>query len=245
MPQQSHRPRSATQRTETSPTSSSTNAGQGNQAAIRQMSAQQNPGHFAKAMPHGAFENTGLRRAVFGKALGAFELAYTEGRSESPVVTIIDYELPSRMKRLWVIDLEAKRLLYNEYVTHGQGSDRNHDGVMDSASNKDSSHQSNVGLLTTAETYYGSHGKSLKMDGQEAQFNDNARDRHIVFHGASYADDSFVEANGKTGRSHGCPALDPDVSGEIIETIKGGKLVFAYWPDPQWLEQSRFLNPSD
>jgi len=209
------------------------------------MAAQQNPGHFASAMPHGAFENTGLRSAVFGLALDAFELAYTEASlSESPIVTIIDYELPSRMKRLWVIDLETKRLLHNDYVTHGRGSDRNHDGVMDSASNRDSSHQSNVGLLTTGETYYGAHGKSLRMDGQEPGFNDNARDRNIVFHSASYADNSFVDTHGKTGRSLGCPALDPDVSGEIIETIKGGKLVFAYWPDKDWLEQSRFLNPS-
>ena len=83
----------------------------------------------------------------------------------------------------------------------------------------------------------------MRLDGLEDGFNDNARRRGIVVHSASYADDEFIDAHGKAGRSHGCPALDPDVSGEIISTIQGGKLLFAYYPDPTWLEKSRYLNP--
>ena len=189
------------------------------------------------------FEDTGLRAGVLAKALGAFELAFMEGRSTSSVVTIIDYELPSSERRLWVIDLAQAQLLFHEFTTHGQGSDRNHDGKMDSASNRSGSHQSNVGLLVTDETYTGRHGKSLKMRGMEKGFNDNAYDRSIVVHSASYADDEYIARHGKAGRSHGCPALDPDVSGRIIDTIKNGKLLFAYYPDPDWVSRSRYLNP--
>jgi len=199
--------------------------------------------NLAKNMDDNAFESTGLRPKVFGKALDAFEMAYTEGKSTSSIVTVIDYEMHSGEKRLWVIDLEEKKLLFHEFTTHGKGSDRDHDGKMDSASNTSETNKSNVGLLKTGETYYGKHGESMKLDGLEEGFNDNARRRGIVVHSASYADDSFIETHGKAGRSKGCPALDPDVTGEIISTIKGGKLVFGYYPDPDWLEKSKYLNP--
>jgi peptidoglycan hydrolase-like protein with peptidoglycan-binding domain len=189
-----------------------------------------------------AFERTGLRPGVFAKALDAFRKAFADGESTSMVVTVIDYELPSDQKRFWVINLEEKKILFQEYTSHGSGSDRNHDGRADKMSNVSESGTSNVGLLKTAETYTGKHGKSLKLDGLEEGFNDNARDRHIVVHSASYVDDRYIAQHGKAGRSLGCPALDPDVSGQIIDTIKGGKLVFAYYPDPRWLRSSEYLN---
>lgn len=212
----------------------------GNQELQRRMRSNQNATLAQNISPE-IFVNTGLRSGVLSKALHAFEQAYTEGQAQSPIVTVIDYELHSAEKRFWVINLETQTLLHHTYTTHGQGSDPNHDGQLDSVSNRSGSNQSNVGLLQTDETYAGRHGTSLKLDGLEAGFNDNAKDRHIVIHPARYADDRFVERHGKAGRSHGCPALDPDVAGEIIDTIKGGKLVFAYYPDPQWLERSRYL----
>ena len=189
-----------------------------------------------------AFKDKGLRKKVFGKALKAFERAFMQGRSDESVVTVIDYELHSKEKRLWVIDLETKKLLFHEFVSHGKGSDPNHDGIMDSVSNTHNTKQSNVGLLRTGETYSGAHGNSLRLDGLEPGFNDNARGRGIVVHSASYVDDKAIERNGKAGRSHGCPALDPDVTGQIIETIKDGNLVFAYYPDRDWLRRSSYLN---
>ena len=189
-----------------------------------------------------AFESTGLRPEVFSKALRAFERAFAQGRSDEAVVTIIDYELHSSAKRMWVIDLETKRLLFHEHVTHGRGSDPNHDGFADRMSNVNGSNSSNVGLMVTGETYTGARGFSLKLDGLEPGFNDNARSRGIVVHGATYADEGFLQQHGKTGRSQGCPAVDPDVNGAVIETIKDGNLVFAYYPDPNWLRRSTFLN---
>jgi len=190
----------------------------------------------------GMFEHTGLRAGVFAKALDAFSMAFAEGASESMVVTVIDYELPSSEKRFWVIDLERQRLLFHEYTSHGSGSDRNHDGRMDAASNVNGSGMSNVGLLRTAETYSGKHGRSLRLDGLERGFNDNARERAVVVHAADYVDDRFIARHGKAGRSLGCPALDPDVNGRVIDTIQGGKLVFAYYPDERWLQRSRYLS---
>ncbi len=190
----------------------------------------------------GSFERTGLRSQVFAKALTAFETAWRAGETERLIFTVIDYELHSSEKRMWVIDLGTGELLFHEYVTHGSGSDRDHDGNADRMSNVNGSNSSNVGLLRTAETYHGRHGESLRLDGLEAGFNDNARQRAIVMHTASYASDSFRQQHGKMGRSQGCPALDPDVGGDIIRTVKGGTLVFGYYPDPQWLQRSQYLN---
>ena len=119
----------------------------------------------------------GLSNQLAYMALIAYEKA--KHQTTKPYYTIVDYSLPSSQKRLWVIDLETKQLLFQEVTTHGRGSDPNHDGVMDSASNAPGSNQSNVGLLKTAETYYGRHGQSLRMDGLEPGFNDNARSRAI------------------------------------------------------------------
>ena len=52
---------------------------------------------------------------------------------------------------------------------------------------------------------------------------------------------AVVAAYGRLGRSWGCPALDRSVTGRIIDRIKGGTAVFAYYPEPAWLEASKFL----
>ncbi len=189
-----------------------------------------------------SFERQGLRSAVFQKALNAFSTAWRAGETEKLIFTVIDYELPSTEKRFWVIDLASGRLLFHQHVAHGSGSDRNHDTKVDRVGNTPEAGTSNVGLLRTAETYHGKHGLSMRMDGLERGFNDNARRRAVVVHGADYMQESYMRAHGKPGRSLGCPALDPDVTGDVIRTIQGGSLVFAYYPDPQWLERSRFLN---
>ena len=189
-----------------------------------------------------AFEKEGLRKEVLEKGLKAYQTAFDNEEAESPIFTIIDFELPSSEKRLWVMDVQSGKLLHHEQVTHGKNSDKDHDGHVDKGglSNTSESKQSNIGLLKTAETYQSTkfNGTSMRMDGLEDGFNDNARDRAIVMHPASYADNK----EGQTmGRSHGCPALDPDVSGDIIKTIKNGTLMFQYYPDPDWLKNSEYL----
>ncbi|MFH1467159.1 MAG: murein L,D-transpeptidase catalytic domain family protein [Pseudomonadota bacterium] len=186
-----------------------------------------------------AFQAQGLRPEVLSLALRAFQTAWQRGETRKKVLTVIDYSLPSSQKRLWVIDLASNRLLFHEYVAHGSGSGGD---VASKFSNRDGTHRSNLGLLKTAETYQGKHGYSLKLDGLEPGWNDNARDRAIVMHAADYVGEATVRSQGRLGRSWGCPALAPEVTRAVIDTIKGGSLIFGYYPDQGWLNGSKYLH---
>jgi hypothetical protein len=176
---------------------------------------------------------------VFGMALGAASCAVRTGAVEHPqTLTVIDYSKPSSQKRLWVFDLTRRQLIYEELVAHGQGSGADRSTLF---SNEPETHQSSLGLFVTDTTYDGKNGYSLRLDGLDAGINDHARERAIVMHGAPYVSESFVKANGRLGRSWGCPAIRNDVAREVIDRIKGGGLVFAYYPDKEWLKSSKFL----
>jgi len=162
----------------------------------------------------------------------------TEGAASASRLAVIDYSRPSTQTRLWVFDLKRKSLLFAEHVAHGRGSG---DNMAQSFSNREGSHQSSLGLFRTAETYQGGNGYSMRMDGLEPGVNDAARDRMIVMHGAPYVDPLAALKQGRLGRSFGCPAVRPQVARELIDTLKQGQLLFAYYPDPEWLEGSTLL----
>jgi hypothetical protein len=153
-------------------------------------------------------------------------------------LAIIDYSRPSTQQRLWVFDLREPRLLYSEYVAHGRNSGEN---FATRFSNREGSLQSSLGLFRTAETYDGENGYSLRMDGLEPGINDRARERALVMHGAWYVDPLQALKQGRLGRSLGCPALRPQVAHALIDSIKQGQLLFAYYPDRDWLAHSRLL----
>jgi hypothetical protein len=176
---------------------------------------------------------------VLELALAAASCAVKSGAVEMPrTLTVIDYSKPSSQKRLWVYDLTTRELLYEELVAHGQGSGAN---LATQFSNKPDSHQTSLGLFVTDDTYVGRNGYSLRLDGLDKGLNDRARDRAIVMHGAPYVSPAFVKANGRLGRSHGCPAVSDGVARELINRVKGGGLVFAYYPDAQFLKTSKYL----
>jgi len=177
---------------------------------------------------------------VFNLALRAASCAVRSGAVGDPsTLTVIDYSKPSTEKRLWVFDLHAHKLLYEELVAHGQGSGGN---LATLFSNQADTHRTSLGLFVTEDTYVGKNGYSLRLDGLDRGFNDHARDRAIVMHGAPYVSDEFVQAQGRLGRSWGCPALREDIARPLIDRVKGGGLVFAYYPDQDWLNTSKFLN---
>ena len=60
-------------------------------------------------------------------------------------------------------------------------------------------------------------------------------------HGAPYVSDDVARAQGRLGRSWGCPALRLGIVRELIDTVKGSGLIFAYYPDQQWLQSSKYL----
>lgn len=180
-----------------------------------------------------------IRRGVFEMALSAAQCAVRSGDiKELQTLTVIDYSLPSTQKRLWVFDLRERALLYEELVAHGSGSGMN---MATSFSNEPETHQSSIGLFRTDNTYVGRNGYSLRMHGLDAGFNDNAYERAIVMHGAPYVSEQAIKLQGRLGRSWGCPALREGIAREVIDTVKGHGLVFAYYPDPKWLESSKYL----
>lgn len=181
----------------------------------------------------------GLRPEVLRLALDAQRCAVARGLVKNPdLLTVIDYSLPSTRRRLWVLDLARHKVLFHELVAHGKGSG---DNRATRFSNASMSLESSLGLMTTAETYYGKNGYSLRLDGHTPGFNDQARERTIVIHGADYVSEDFIHRVGRLGRSWGCPALPRDVARPVIDTIKGGSVVFGYYPSRKWLGSSPFL----
>lgn len=166
----------------------------------------------------------GLDNALLHEALAAYEMATLEGETTSNLLTVIDYGLKSRERRLWVIDLATDSVLARELVAHG----RNSGGDMATQfSNRHGSNQSSLGTFVTGDTYHGKHGLSLRLHGLDEGVNDAAFDRAIVIHGADYVRESIVPQLGRLGRSLGCPALSQEAAPRIIALIKEGVVVYA------------------
>lgn len=153
-------------------------------------------------------------------------------------LAVIDYSLPSTTPRLWIFDVTQGRLLHQELVAHGRNTGER---VAERFSNVEGSKMSSLGLFQTAETYYGSNGYSLRLHGLDRGFNDNALARAIVMHGAPYVSEAIAERMGRLGRSWGCPAVRQEVARTVIDTLQGGALLFAYYPDGKWLKESPLL----
>lgn len=176
---------------------------------------------------------------VLDLAFSAASCAVRAGSVQSPAtLTVIDYSKPSTEKRLWVFDMRTRAVLYEELVAHGMGTG---DNLATAFSNEPDSHKTSLGLFVTEGTYVGKNGYSLRLNGLDQGFNDRARERAIVMHGAPYVSEAFAQAQGRLGRSWGCPALREAVAREVIDRVKGGNLVFAYYPDTQWLKTSQYL----
>lgn len=158
--------------------------------------------------------------------------------TEKQVLTIIDFRLSSKEKRMWVIDLEKRTVKYNVHVAHGKNSGEEFAIYY---SNRPNSLKSSLGFYVTGETYIGKNGLSLKLNGLERGFNSNALKRYIVLHGADYADNEYLEEHGILGNSEGCPAVPMTYHREIIELTKGGTCLFIYFPDVKYLESSNYM----
>lgn len=153
-------------------------------------------------------------------------------------LTICDFTLSSNVKRLWVIDIRSKKLLFHSLVAHGMGTGEE---FAVHFSNTHDSHQSSLGFYVTGDTYTGNNGYSLKLHGLDGSFNNNAFDRAIVIHGADYVSENFAKANQRLGRSHGCPALPAELAPKVIDRIKDGHCLFIYHTKDNYLSQSYWL----
>ncbi len=178
-----------------------------------------------------------LDPGVLALALEARACALRNGEvGDDARLAVIDYSLPSTQKRLWVFDVAHGRVMFNEHVAHGSGTG---DNLARRFSNEDGSHATSLGLFRTAETYQGGNGYSLRLDGLDAGFNDRARSRAIVMHGAWYVNPDLIRTQGRLGRSQGCPALREQVAKVVIDTLKQRQLLFAYADDAAFLQRGR------
>ena len=184
---------------------------------------------------------SGLAREVFTLAIKGLKRLDINGKLRNPdIITIADYSQSSNRKRLYVIDLKNKRLLFNTYVSHGRNTG---DEYARNFSNEEGSFKSSLGFYITDHAVTGSHtGFSLLLNGVEKGYNDNAFKRAIIIHAAEYVTEKFIQKYGRLGRSQGCPALPPDLNQPVIKAIEGGTCLFIYTPDDNYLCHSSLLN---
>lgn len=187
-----------------------------------------------------AFKGAKLNFDVFKKAYTGYANLKSAGKvnSNKDILTVADFSKRSSEKRLWVIDLNKNKVLFHDYVAHGQGSG----GAMATKfSNTNNSHQSSLGFYVTGNTYVGKHGRSLKMHGMDHGFNHSALARAVVIHAAKYVSAARA-ATGSIGRSWGCPAVSEKIAQPMISAIKGGTVLFVYAPQANYLKKSTWLN---
>lgn len=175
----------------------------------------------------------------FSKALEGYYLLKEKGILENDYLTIVDFSLSSKVKRMWVIDMDENKIIFNSLVAHGKNSGND---FANNFSNKNESNKSSLGLFLTGELYSGKHGLSLKLDGLEKGVNDNARQRAIVMHGADYVSQNFIKAHNRLGKSQGCPAIPIELSKKIIQTIKDKSCLYIYHPSKNTLESSKLVS---
>jgi hypothetical protein len=183
----------------------------------------------------------GLRFEVFEKAMtGYLNLRETGHLAASQQhLTVVDFDLPSTEKRLWVLDLANDKILFHTLVAHGHNSGEN--GAQQ-FSNTNESNMSSLGFYVTGQEYEGKHGHSLRLQGVDEGFNTNAFARAIVMHGADYVSEQFIKQNGRLGRSLGCPALPLDQYSQIIDAVQGGSCLFLSKSNAGYT--SKYLNQS-
>lgn len=192
--------------------------------------------------PDLAGDVSGLRTHVLAAGMAAHRCVTRERQGVKPLLALIDYTLPSTARRLWVIDLDQRRVLWRELVAHGKNSG---DDQAVWLSDQPGSKRSSLGVFLTDQPYVGRRGYSLRLNGLEPGFNGRARARRIVLHGAPYVGDDVIAKDGILGKSWGCPAVRPEVARELIDALRGRAVVVMYANDRRWLQTSRYLRCGD
>ncbi len=171
-------------------------------------------------------------------ATAAYQQAAIRGLATGPLLTVIDYTLPSTTRRLWVVELGMAQVLMHEYVAHGSGSG----GTWPTDfSNRTGSHRSSVGTFVTEGSYVGVRGIARRLVGLEPGINDHARRRGIVIHGSPGVSAARARL-GKMGRTEGCPAVPRESARRLIDLLREGSVVFIWYPDRTLLQASEFVD---
>ncbi|KTC89503.1 murein L,D-transpeptidase catalytic domain family protein [Fluoribacter dumoffii] len=179
-----------------------------------------------------------LNKEVIKLALRAYKRAFEQGKVKNTMLTIIDFSVPSNQNRLWIFDMQKDALVLKTYVAHGENSGSG--TVPYHFSNEMWGKESSLGTYITENTYDGHNGYSLNLEGLEEDLNSNAYKRRVVVHGAWYVEPSFIKKAGRAGCSWGCPAVAASLAKSIINLIKNGSVLFAYYPDSYFLSHSKY-----
>ena len=171
--------------------------------------------------------------------IGFYSLKESGKLSDRNLVSFIDFSKPSTEKRFYTVDLDSRSVKFHSLVSHGKNTGENMATVF---SNRPHSNQSSLGFYVTGETYVGSKGYSMRLDGVDGNHNSNMRNRAVVMHDAEYVSQAWIKKYGRLGRSQGCPALPKDISKKVIDTIKDKTVIFAYFNDVNYLKTSAHLN---
>lgn len=168
-----------------------------------------------------------LNYTVFSKAFKGFVNLKSAQMlpNDAHLITICDFSVSANEKRMWIIDLQQKKLLSNNLVSHGKNTGEE---FATDFSNKLGSHQSSLGFYVTSETYEGSNGYSMRLVGMDKGLNHIALERAIVMHGAAYCSQEFINEHGRLGRSFGCPSVPLALNTQIINWIKEGTCLYIH-----------------
>ena len=225
----------------------------GDTAAPRQVSADSSagisntgPSKVAKALE--AFRGA-VRPLSHSRALEDAFTSYFAYKSahpaevKKPYLYFVDYGLSNKTPRGYVFDMDSYRIVDGPFmVAHGRGS-RERGGVPTRFSNTPNSYATSLGLYVAQETYtfrgkangrtYKSVG--LKLEGVSEGFNDNARERKVVAHGAPYVTPT------RAGRSEGCPAIEQSRAKRLLPQLANGAMVFLFAPNETWMESDPWV----
>jgi hypothetical protein len=165
----------------------------------------------------------GINPVLFSKAKAALDSrGWIRNRD---FIGVVDFSQGSAEPRFHVVHLPSGHV-ESHRVAHGSGSDPAHTGFLEYFSNRPGSEASSNGAYTTAETYHGKYGLSMKVRGLDWT-NNNAEPRAIVIHNAWYAEPEMVEIHGKLGRSQGCFAFSRKDQWSVMHRLGEGRLIYA------------------
>ncbi|HVU58907.1 MAG TPA: murein L,D-transpeptidase catalytic domain family protein [Puia sp.] len=185
-------------------------------------------------------DSLGLSQEAYHKAIAGFlNLVISGAVQNTEVLSIIDFSKPSNEKRLFVLDMSSGALLFNTLVAHGRNSGKL---LATRFSNRMNSFMSSLGFYVTGDPFMGQHGYSLRLEGIERGWNDNAFHRSIIMHPAGYVSEEHIRQWGYLGRSEGCPAIPEELDRPIIDSIRGGSCLFIYSPNNSYLHRSRLAS---
>jgi L,D-transpeptidase catalytic domain len=177
------------------------------------------PHAHARAGTDGALASGLLQRALAALDQHRDRIEYRD------VVAVADFSLPSRAPRLYLVDL-AGGSVRSHWVAHGRGSDPARTGWLERFSNEPHSNATAAGAYRTAGTYFGAHGRSIRLEGLDPT-NSNAAARAIVVHAAWYVSATMIGRYGMLGRSQGCFAVSDASLEQLLTRLSPGHLIYA------------------